>query len=66
MINFPTQILDCDSYISALLDLFSSSDASAYSAVAFPYLRNSDHIVVLISIDFHSISEGYTPFHCRA
>ena len=53
MIDFATQIPDCDSHIHALLDLFISSDSSAYSTLAFPPLGNSDHAVVLVSIDFH-------------
>ena len=43
MFNFPTQILDCDSHSSALLDLFISSGTSICSAMAFPPLGNSDH-----------------------
>ena len=54
MVNFPTQIPDCDSHSPALLDLFISSDASICSTMAFPPLGNSDH-VVSVSIDF--------PFH---
>ena len=34
MINFPTRIPDSDSYSPALLDLFTSSDASICSAMA--------------------------------
>ena len=52
MVNFPTPISDCDS--PSLLDLFLSSDASICSAMAFPPLRNSDHVVVSVSIDFPS------------
>ena len=36
----------------ALLDLLISSDASIYSRMDFPPLWNSDHVVVLVSIDF--------------
>ena len=36
IVNFPTRIPDCDSHSPALLDLFLSSDASIYSAMAFP------------------------------
>ena len=54
MVNFPTRIPDCDSHSPALLDLFISSDASICSAKAFPPLRNSDHAVVSVSIDFPS------------
>ena len=52
MVNFPTQMPDCNSHSPALLDLFISSDASVYSTMAFPTLGNSDHVVVLLSINF--------------
>ena len=52
MVNFPTWIPDCNSHSPALLDLFISSDASVYSTMAFPTLGNSDHVVVLLSINF--------------
>ena len=44
IVNFPTQITDCGSHSPALLDLFISSDASICSSMAFPLLRNSDHV----------------------
>ena len=59
MVNIPIRIPDCDS----LLDFFLSSYASIYSAMAFPPLRNSDHIVVSVSIDFQSNSLRNAPFH---
>ena len=62
MVHFPTQILDCDSHSPALLDLFLSPDASIYSAMAFPPLVNSDH-VVSVSIDFPSNSQWDALFH---
>ena len=40
MVNFPTWIPGCDSHISALLDLFISSDPSICSTMAFPPLEN--------------------------
>ena len=40
MINFPTQIPDCDSHSPAVLDLFISSDDSVSSTKALPPLRN--------------------------
>ena len=52
----------CDSHSPALLDLFISSDASICSAMAFPPLENSDH-VVSVSNDFPIISKQDTPFH---
>ena len=45
MIKFPTQIPDGDSHSPALLDLFISSDTSSCSTMAFPLMRNSDHVV---------------------
>ena len=41
-----------DSHSSTLLDLFLSSVTSICSTMAFPLLRNSDHVVVTVSIDF--------------
>ena len=52
MVDFPTQIPDCDSHSPALLDLFLSSGASICSAMAFPPLGNSDYVVVSVSIGF--------------
>ena len=50
-------------YHSAYLDLFISSDASICSAMAFPSLGNSDHLVVSVSINFPSYPQRDTPFH---
>ena len=66
MVKFATPILDCDSYSPALLDFFLSSDASICPTIAFPALRNSDHVVVSVSINFPSNSQWDTPFHCMA
>ena len=66
MVNFPTQIPDCDSHSPALLDLFPSSDASICSTMAFPPLGNSDHVVVSVSIDFPTNSQQDAPFNCIA
>ena len=66
IVNFPTQIPDCDSHSPALLDLFISSDTSICSTMAFPPLGNSDHVVVSVFIDFPINSEQNTPFHCMA
>ena len=62
IVNFPTRIPDCDSHNPALLDLVLSSDASLCSAMAFPPLGNSDH-VVSVSIDFPKNSTQDTLFH---
>ena len=66
VVNFPTQIPDCDSHSPALLDLFISSDASICSTMAFPPLGNSDHVVVSVSNDFPINSKQDTLFHCVA
>ena len=42
IVNFPTQIPDCDSHSPVLLDLFISFNASICSTMAFPPLGNSD------------------------
>ena len=65
MVNFPTQIPDCDSHSPALLDFFLSSEACICSRMAFPPLENSDH-VVSASIDFPLNSQQAALFHCIA
>ena len=55
-----------DSHSPALLDLFLSSDASICSAMAFPPLGNSNHVVVSVSIDFASNSQQDAPFYSIA
>ena len=64
MVNFPSLIPDFDSHIPALKDLFISSDVSICSAMAFPPLGNSDHVVVTVSIDFPLYSQRDALFHC--
>ena len=61
--NFPYQISGSDSHSPALVDLFLFSDASICSTVAFPPLRNSDHVVVSVSIDVPSYSQQDALFH---
>ena len=56
-VNFPTWIPDCDSHGPALLDFFLTYDTSICSGMAFPPLGNSDHVGVLVSIDFPSHSQ---------
>ena len=63
MVNFLTQIPDCDSHSPALLDLFISSDASICSTRAFSPLGNFDHVVVSVSIDFPTNLKQDAPFH---
>ena len=66
MVNFPTRIQDCDSHSPALFYLFISFDASVCSTMAFPPLRNSDHVFVSVSIDFRSNLQQDVPIHCIA
>ena len=66
MINFPTWIPDCDSQTPVLLDLFISSDASAFPTMVFPPLGNSDHVAASVSIDIPSNSERDAPFYLIA
>ena len=53
----------CDSHSPVLLDLFISSDASICSTMAFLGMGNSDHVVVLVSIDFPTNSKRDAVFH---
>ena len=62
MVNFPTWIPD--SHSPAFLDFFLSSDTGICSALGFPPLGNSDHVVVLVSIDFSINSKQDALFHC--
>ena len=59
MVNFLTQILECDSHSPAL-------DTSICSTMAFPPLRNSDHVVVSVSIVFSSNLQWNASIHCIA
>ena len=61
-------MFDCDSHSLSILDLFLFSDASICSKMAFSTLpcsplRNSDHVVVSVSIDFTSNSKRDAPCH---
>ena len=62
MVDFPTWIPDCDSHSLAGFFCF-FFDAGVCSAMAFPPLGNSDHVVVSVSIDFLSISQWDALFH---
>ena len=63
MVNFPTQIPDCDAIRPALSDFFLSSDASICSTMVFSPLGNSNHVVVSVSIDFPSYSQQDVLFY---
>ena len=56
IVNFPTQIPDCDFHSPALLNSIFTSDASICSTMAFPPLGNSDHGIASVPIDFASYS----------
>ena len=64
IVDFPTQIPDCDFHSPALLDLFISSEASICSTMALPPLRNSDCVVVSVSIVSPMNSKQDAPFYC--
>ena len=51
------------STMPALLDLLLSSDTTICSTIAFSPFRNSDHVVVSVSIDFPSNSQWNALFH---
>ena len=56
IVNFSTQIPDCDSHNPALLDLFISPDARICFTMAFPPLGSSNNVVPVF-IDFLSNSQ---------
>ena len=66
MISFSTWPPNLDSHSPALLDLFISSNASICSTMAFSPLKNPDHVVVSVSIDWPSNSKTDAPFHYQA
>ena len=61
--NFPAHVPDCDSHNSALLSFFISYDNIICSGMAYPPLRNSNHVIVSVSIDFWSKSRRDALFH---
>ena len=63
MVNFPTQIPDCDSHSPALLNFFLASEATFCSTMAFPPVENLHHFVVSVSIDFPTNSKRDALFH---
>ena len=62
MVNFPTQIPDCDSNGPALLDLFLFSDASICSRMAFPPLEILIMLLSQFPLTFHQIDNGMPRF----
>ena len=65
-VNFSFPISDCNSNSPVLLHLIISSDASICSAMAFPPLGNSYHVVASASINFPLNSKEDAPLHCIA
>ena len=63
IVNFSTQIPDCDSHSPALLDLFLFSDTSTCSIMTFPSLGNSDNVAVSVSIEFAINSKQDAKFY---
>ena len=51
MVNFPTRIPDCVLKV-LLFFIYLFLETSICSTMAFPPFRNSDHVVVSVSIDF--------------
>ena len=61
MVNFPTQIPDCDCHCPALLDFFISSDASICSSISFHW----EILIMSLSqfpLNFHQIHNGMPGF----
>ena len=61
--DLTTRISDYDSHSLALLNFFLSSDGSICSTMAFSPLGNSDHVFVLVYMDFQSNSRQDAPFN---
>ena len=64
--NFLALFPSHDSHSPAVLDLFLPSNPSICCTIVFPPLGNFDQVVVSVSIDFPSNSEGIAPFHRAA
>ena len=62
MINFRSRVSYCNSHSPALLNLFIYSN-TLFSGKLFSSFGNSDHGVVLVSMDFLPNSKGDNPFH---
>ena len=55
--NFPAHVPDCDSHNSALLSFFISYGAIICSTMTYAPLRNSNHVIVWVSIDFRQTQD---------
>ena len=62
MVDFRTQISDCDSYSPALLNLFLSSDASICSAMAFLHWKILIMLLSQFPLTLYQIHSGIPRF----
>ena len=62
MVNFLTQVPDCECRSPVISDFFLSFETSICSTMALPPLGNSDHFVVSASIDFPENSKRDASF----
>ena len=62
MLNFPTQIQNCDSHSSTVLNLFLSSDASICSTLVFLHWKILIMLVSQFPLAFHHFHNGLIHF----
>ena len=62
MVNFPTQIRDCDSHSPASLDFFLFSDASICSTMAFSHWEILIMLLSHFPLTFYQIHNGMPRF----
>ena len=63
-LNFSIWIPDCDSHDPTFLVSFIFCDPKICSTVVLHQLGSSDHILILVFVEFPSKSKGKAPFHC--
>ena len=64
LLRWLTFLLRSQTVILTVLLFWVYSDTSICSTMTFPPLRNSDHVVASVSIDFRSNLRRDAPFHC--
>ena len=64
LLRWLTFLLRSQTVILTVLLFWIYSDTSICSTMTFPPLRNSDHVVASVSIDFPSNLRRDAPFHC--
>ena len=64
LLRWLTFLLRSQTVILTVLLFWVYSDTSICSTMTFPPLRNSDHVVASVSIDFPSNLRRDAPFHC--